>query len=58
MYVLSLQTVFALTRVLFWYLFPSLLRNSGNKYQNNPLVSAETVHHSSIYIILYVFSQH
>ena len=24
-------------RVLFWYLFPSLLRNSGNKHQNNPL---------------------
>ena len=40
MYVLSWQTVYALTRVLFWCLFPSLLRNSGNKHQNNPLVSA------------------
>ena len=26
----------------------------GNKHQNNHLVSAETVHHSSTYIILYV----
>ena len=55
MYVLSWRTVSALTRVLFWYLFPLLLRNSGNKHQNNPLVSAETVRHSSTYIILYEF---
>ena len=54
MYVLSWRTVSALTRELLWYLFPSLLRNSGNKHQNNPLVSAETVRHSSAYIILYV----
>ena len=54
MYVLSWRTISALTRVLFWYLFPSLLRNSGNKHQNNPLVSAETIHHSSTYIILYL----
>ena len=56
MYVLSWRTVSALTRVLFWYLFlPSLLRNSENKHQNNPLVSAETILHSSTYIILYVY---
>ena len=55
MYELSWRTVSALTRVLFWYLFPSLLRNSGNKHQNNPLVSAETIRHSSTYIILYLF---
>ena len=54
MYVLSWRTVSALTRVLFWFLFPSLLRNSGNKHQNNPLVSAETIRHSSAYIILYI----
>ena len=30
-YVLSWRTVYALTRVLFWCLFPSLLRNSGLK---------------------------
>ena len=54
MYVLSWRTVSALTRVSFWYLFPSLLRNSGNNHQNNPLVSAETVRHSSTYIILYL----
>ena len=47
MYVLSWRNVSVLTRVLFWCLFPSLLRNSGNKHQNNPLVSAETVRHSS-----------
>ena len=29
-------------------------RNSGNKHQNNPLVSAETIRHSSAYIILYI----
>ena len=54
MYVLSRRTVYALTQVLFWCLFPLLLRNSGNKHQNNPLVSAETVRHSSTSIILYL----
>ena len=44
----------ALTRVLFWYLFPELQSNSEIKHQNNPLVSAETIRHSSTYIILYV----
>ena len=38
----------------FLCLFPSLLRNSVNKYRNNPLVGAETVRHSSTYIILYI----
>ena len=51
-----LQTVSALTRVLFWCLFLSLLRNSGNKHPNIPLVSAETVRQSSTYIILYALS--
>ena len=54
MYVLSWGTVSATTRVLLLYLFPSLLLNSENKHQNNPLVSAETVRHSSTYIILYI----
>ena len=54
MYVLEWQTVSALTWVLFWCLFPPMLRNSG-KYQNNPFVSAEPVCHSSTYIILYIF---
>ena len=54
MCVLSWWTVSALTQVLFWCLFPSLLRNSRKTHQNNLLVSAETVHHSSTYIILYV----
>ena len=40
MYVHLWRTVYTLTRVLFWCLFPSLLCNSGNKHQNNPLVSA------------------
>ena len=55
MCVLSWQTVSVLTRVLFCYSFPSLLRNSGYKHQNNPLGSAETVRHMSTYIILYIF---
>ena len=55
MYVLSWRTVCALTRMLFWCLFPSVLRNSGNKHQNNTLVSTETVRHTCTYIILYIF---
>ena len=54
MHILSWRTVSALTRVLFGYWFPSLLHNSGNKHQNHPLVSAETVRHSSTYIIIYI----
>ena len=54
MHVLSWRTVSALTQVLFLCLFPSLLRNLGNKHKNNTLVSAETVRHSSTYIILYI----
>ena len=46
---------FLRSRELFWYWSPSLLHNSGNEHQNNPLVSAETVRHSSTYIILYIF---
>ena len=49
MFVLSWRTVSVLNRVLFL----CLLRNSGNKHKNNPLVSAETVRHSSTYIIFY-----
>ena len=30
------------------------IRNSGNKHQNDPLVSAETVRHESTYIILFL----
>ena len=41
MYVLSWRTVYALTRVLFWCLFPELLCNSENKHQNNTRVSAK-----------------
>ena len=58
MYVLSWRPVSALTRVLFGYLFHSLLRYSGNKHQNNPLVSIEIVRHSSTYIIIYSFDNH
>ena len=56
MYVLSSQTVSALTRVLFLCLFPLLLCNLRNKRKNKPLVSAETVRHSSTCIILYLFT--
>ena len=44
----------ALTRGLFWCLFPELRSNEGNKYQNNTRVSAETVRHESTYIILFL----
>ena len=54
-HVLLRRTVSMLTRVLIWCLFPSLLQNSGNKHQNNHLVSAGTVCHWSAYIILFVF---
>ena len=55
MCVLLSRTVSAPTQVLFLCLFHSLLRNSGNKQKINPLVSTETVRHSSTYIILYIF---
>ena len=54
LYVFLWRTVSVLTRVLFGCLFPSLLHNSGNIHQNNTPVSAETVRHSSTYIILYL----
>ena len=53
-YALSWRTVSALTWVLFCCLLPLLLHNSGNRHQNNPLGSAETVCHSSTYIIHYL----
>ena len=53
-YVLSWQIVSAFMRGLFWSLFPPSLHNSRNKDQNNPLMSTETVHHLSPFIILYV----
>ena len=40
MYVLAWRTVYALTRGLFWCLFPELRSNEGNKHQNNTRVSA------------------
>ena len=54
MYVLAWRTVYALTRGLFWCLFPELRSNEGNKHQNNTRVSAWTVRHKSIYIILFL----
>ena len=54
MYVLSWWTVSAPTRGLFWYLFPSLQSNEGNKHQNNIQMSAETVHHESTHNILFL----
>ena len=40
MYVLAWRTVYALTRGLFWCLFPELRSNEGNKHQNNTRVNA------------------
>ena len=53
MNVLAWRTVSALHRVLFSVYF--LHCCATNKHQNNPLVSAETVRHTSAYIILYIF---
>ena len=55
-YVLLWQTVYALTWVLSWCLFDSLLCNSGDKYQTNSLLSVGTVHHPSLCIIFCVFT--
>ena len=46
--------VSALTRGLFWCLFPELRSNEANKYQNNTRVSAETVPRESTYIIIFL----
>ena len=54
MYVLEWRIVSALTRGLFWCLFPELRSNEENKYQNNTRVSAETVRRENTYIILFV----
>ena len=54
MFVLEWRIVSALTRGLFWCLFPELRSNEGNKYQNNIRVRAETVRHESTYIILFL----
>ena len=54
MYVLEWRIVSALTRVLFWCLFPELPSNEGNKHQNNTRVSTETVRHESTCIILFL----
>ena len=54
MYALEWRTVSALTRGLFWCLFPELQSNEGNKHKNNTWVSAEAVCHESTYIILFV----
>ena len=58
MYIFERRTVSALTRELFWCLFPELRSNHGNKHQNNTPVRAETVHHECIYIILFLTWQH
>ena len=41
--------------MLFWYLFPSLLFNSGNKNQNNPLVNAQFATRPHILFSMYMY---
>ena len=53
MYVLEWRIVLALTRGLFWCLFPELRSNEGNKHENDTRVSAETVRHESTYLIVF-----
>ena len=57
MYALAWRTVYVLTRVLFWRLFPELRSNEANKHKNNTRVSALTVPHKSTYIILFLTRQ-
>ena len=57
MYVLELRNVSALTRGLFWCLFPDLRGNEGNKHEINTLLSAETARHENTYIILFLTPQ-
>ena len=52
MYVLVWRTVYALTRGLFWCLFPEFRGNEGNKHQNNTRVSAYTVRHKSTHYFI------
>ena len=54
MYVLEWRIVSALTRGLFWCLFPKLGSNEGSKCQNNARVSTEMVHHERTYIIIFL----
>ena len=54
MHVIEWRIVSALTRGLFWCLFPELRSNKGNKYQNNTRVNTETIRHESTYIILFL----
>ena len=56
MYVLSWRIVSALTQGLFWCLFPSLLRNSGNKHQNNPLVRALKQFVTQVHTLFTIYS--
>ena len=53
-YVFDWPTVSALTRRLFWSLFPELWSNKGIEYQNNTRVTTETVRHESTYIMLFL----
>ena len=53
-YVLEWQTIYMLTRGLFWCLFPELRSNEGDKHRNNTRVSAQTVCHKTTYIILFL----
>ena len=55
MYVLSYWYCFSAQSSIILVLFPSLLRNSGNKHQNNTPMGAETVRPSSTNVILYIF---
>ena len=54
MYVLQWRAVYAPTRALFWSLFPSCEAAREINVKNNSWASAQTVHHGSTYIILFL----
>ena len=49
-----LTYVYALTRGLFWCLFPELHGNEGHKHQNNTRVSEYAVRQKSTYTLLFL----
>ena len=53
MYVLGWLTVYTLKRGLFWCLFHSLLRNSGNKHRNNTRVGVHKQFVARVHTLFY-----
>ena len=55
-YVLSWQTVYAPTRMFVWCLFPSLIRISENKHQNNIVWAHKQLETRVQHYYIYIFA--